>query len=243
MMPLILTILVFITIVLVVLFFGAAVVMPSSTLGARLYGAWPTRARFRGSIAIGYYFWLRLLLAVLGLAGVIVFSGNPFLLAGVPAFGFFIPRFILKRIVRDRQQRISAGLPCALDLTVICIETGLPLDESMASVSEELRQIFPPLSDELYLVHRDLCAGSSFDDALRNLSERTGNADIGALARALTQAGPLEVVEVLRSYARSLRRQRRAQVVLLALVVGVLAMIVGAAIIGRLLILLSSLKN
>jgi len=44
--------------------------------------------------------------------------------------GFILPRFLLKRAIKKRQLRIRLALPDALDLTVICVEAGLGLDQA-----------------------------------------------------------------------------------------------------------------
>jgi hypothetical protein len=57
-------------------------------------------------------------------------ANNPALLIGITVLGFLLPWFILKRMIRDRQNRIRLGLPNALDLTVISVEAGLSLDHA-----------------------------------------------------------------------------------------------------------------
>ena len=49
--------------------------------------------------------------------------------------GFFLPRYILRRMIRSRQQQIRWGLADALDLMVISIEAGLGLNAAMMKVS------------------------------------------------------------------------------------------------------------
>jgi tight adherence protein C len=78
--------------------------------------------------------------------------------------------------------------PDAVDFTVIWIDAGLSLDESLARVSKDLRHTHPDISDELYLVNREMHAGYSWDEALCSLSERTGVVDIKVLVDALVQA-------------------------------------------------------
>jgi tight adherence protein C len=171
---------------------------------------WVIQAGYRDAFHVNYYLGARILLAAVGFAGVALFSGfdNPFLLAGVPGLGFFLPRFILNRMIKDRQSRIRLALPDALDLTVMSVQAGLALDQAMLRVGEDLSYAHPDLSDELYLVNREMRAGYSWDKALCNLSERTGVDDIKALVDALVQAGPLGVVRVLRAYSNSLRIKR-----------------------------------
>jgi tight adherence protein C len=253
MLPLILTIVVFVTIVMVVFFFGAAVVTPSSVLGARLRAlggqqhtteakpalrerieqaidplsraiplstadvsrtrAWMIQAGLRDAMHVNYYFGARILGAIAGFAVVALFSGfdNPFLLIGVPGLGFFLPRFILKRMIRDRQQRIRLALPDALDLTVICVEAGLALDQALMRVGQDLHHAHPDLSDEFHLVNLEMRAGKPRADALRNLVDRTGVDDIRSLVGTLIQTDRFgtSVAQALRVHSDSLRTERR----------------------------------
>src|ERR1700691_4835265 len=255
-MPLlILTIVVFVTVVLVVFAFGAAVVTPSSVLGARLRAlgsqavqapakptvkvrerlemaldplskaiplspsdvsrtrAWLIQAGLRESRHVTYYFGARIMLAFLGLAGVLVFSGvdSTSLLVCVPAFGFFVPRFFLKRMIKDRQQRIRIALPDALDLTVICVEAGLALDQALMRVGKDLHHAPPDLSDECHLVNLEMRAGKPRAEALRNLVDRTGVDDIRSLVGTLIQTDRFgtSVAQALRVHSDSLRTARR----------------------------------
>ena len=255
-MPLlILTIVVFVTVVLVVFAFGAAVVTPSSVLGARLRAlggqqvqapekpvvkvrerleqaldpiskaiplsptdvsrtrAWLIQAGLREPRHVSYYLGTRLLLAFLGLGGVLVFSGfSSFpLLVCVPAFGFFLPRFFLKRMIKDRQQRIRIALPDALDLTVICVEAGLALDQALMRVGKDLHHAHPDLSEEFHFVNLEMRAGKPRAEALRNLVDRTGVDDIRSLVGTLIQTDRFgtSVAQALRVHSDSLRTARR----------------------------------
>jgi tight adherence protein C len=254
MLPLIVPVVVFVTVVLVVVAFGAAAVTPSSVLGARLRAlggqhqqstenkpalkerieqamgpiskaiplspadlsrtrAWLIQAGFRDAVHVNYYFGARVLMAAIGFAGVVLFSGfdNVFLLAGIPGLGFFLPRFILKRMIRDRQQRIRIGLPDALDLTVICVEAGLALDQALMRVGQDLHHAHPDLSDEFHLVNLEMRAGKPRAEALRNLVERTGVDDIRSLVGTLIQTDRFgtSVAQALRVHSDSLRTERR----------------------------------
>jgi tight adherence protein C len=62
-------------------------------------------------------------------------------------------------MIKDRQSRIRLGLPDAHDLTVISVKAGLALDRAMLRVREDLSDAHPDLSDELYLVNREMRAG------------------------------------------------------------------------------------
>jgi tight adherence protein C len=175
--------------------------------------AWLIQAGYRDASHVNYYFGARLLMAGLGFLGVLLFSGfnNPFLLAGIPGLGFFLPRFILKRMIRDRQNRIRLGLPDALDLTVICVEAGLALDQALMRVGQDLHHAHPDLSDEFHLVNLEMRAGKPRAEALRNLVDRTGVDDIRSLVGTLIQTDRFgtSVAQALRVHSDSLRTERR----------------------------------
>jgi len=251
-MELTLSILVFLTVTAAVFSFAAAVVMPTSVLGARLRSlgsrqgkrenapfkerieqalgplskaiplspaeasksrAWLMQAGYRQSRHETIYFGLRVFGALLGLVTVIVASGfdSPYLLIGMPALGFLLPRFVLKRMIRERQRRIRVALADALDLTVICMEAGLSLDQAMARVGQDLRYAHSDLSDEFYLVNLEMRAGKPRPEALRNLAERTGVDDLRALVGVLIQTDRFgtSVAQALRVHSDALRTERR----------------------------------
>ncbi|HEY1463285.1 MAG TPA: type II secretion system F family protein [Terriglobales bacterium] len=175
--------------------------------------AWLIQAGFREPRHLTVYTGSRVFGAFLGAAIVVAISGfgSLLLLVGVAAFGFFIPRFILKRMIRNRQHRIRLGLPDALDLTVICVEAGLGLDQAMMRVGEDLYHAHPELSMELHLVNLEMRAGKPRTEALRNLIDRTGVDDIRSLVGTLIQTDRFgtSIAQGLRVHSDSLRTERR----------------------------------
>jgi tight adherence protein C len=252
-LPLILSIVAFLTVVVIVFAFGAAAVAPSSVLGSRLREigwqrpktqpkpamrermqqaldpfsralpvsptevsqtrAWLIQAGYRDPQHVTIYRGLRVLFAALGFFSVFVFTGfdSLLLLTGVTAFGFFIPRFLLKKKLKERQRRIRIGLPDGLDLTVICVEAGLSLDQAMMRVGDDLRTAHPELSGEFHLFNLETRAGKPRAEALRNLAERTGVDDIRSLVGTLIQTDRFgtSVAQALRVHSDSLRTERR----------------------------------
>jgi len=175
--------------------------------------AWLIQAGYRDARHVNIYFGLRALFAGLGLATVVVVTGfsSPLLLVGVTALGFFIPRFFLKRAMQERQRRVRLGLADALDLTVICVEAGLALDQAMMRVGEDLRHAHPELSAEFHLFNLETRAGKPRVEALRNLAARTGVDDIRSLVGTLIQTDRFgtSVAQALRVHSDSLRTERR----------------------------------
>lgn len=187
--------------------------LPVSPTDVSQTRAWLIQAGYRDARHVNIYFGLRALFAGLGLATVVLLTGfdSPLLLVGVPALGFFIPRFLLKRAMNERQRRIRLALPDALDLTVICVEAGLALDQAMMRVGEDLRYAHPDLSAEFHLFNLETRAGKPRVEALRNLAARTGVEDIRSLVGTLIQTDRFgtSVAQALRVHSDSLRTERR----------------------------------
>jgi tight adherence protein C len=175
--------------------------------------AWLIQAGYREPRHLTMYVGSRVLAALLGLVLVLVLTGfdSIMLMVGVAGFGFFLPRFVLKRLIRERQQRIRLALPDALDLTVICVEAGLPLDQAMLRVGEDLHHAHPELSEEFHLVNLEMRAGKPRPEALRHLVTRTGVDDIRTLVATLIQTDRFgtSVAQALRVHSDALRTERR----------------------------------
>jgi len=174
---------------------------------------WLIQAGYRDAHHVNMYVGSRILFALLGFFIVIAISGfdSLTLLIGVSGLGFMLPRFILKRMITERQHRIKVGLPDALDLTVICVEAGLALDQAMMRVGEDLRHAHPELSNEFHLVNLEMRAGKPRVEALQNLAARTGADDIRQLVATLVQTDRFgtSVAQALRVHSDSLRTERR----------------------------------
>jgi tight adherence protein C len=174
---------------------------------------WLIQAGYRNAQHVTIYRGLRVLFAALGFLSVFLFTGfdSPMLLVGVTGFGFFVPRFLLKKKLAERQRRIRLGLPDGLDLTVICVEAGLSLDQAMMRVGQDLSHAHPELSAEFHLFDLETRAGKPRVEALRNLAERTGVDDIRSLVGTLIQTDRFgtSVAQALRVHSDSLRTERR----------------------------------
>ena len=175
--------------------------------------AWLIQGGYREAVHVNYYLGMRVLMAAVGFVAVAAFTGfdNVPLLIGVSGLGFILPRFVLKRMIRDRQQRIRLALPDALDLTVICVEAGLALDQALMRVGQDLHHAHPDLSDEFHLVNLEMRAGKPRAEALRNLVDRTGVDDIRSLVGTLIQTDRFgtSIAQALRVHSDSLRTERR----------------------------------
>lgn len=139
-------------------------------------------------------------------------TGNKMMtILAAAAVGFFGPNEYVRRLASKRQKEISRGLPNALDLLVVCVESGLGLDQAILQVSKELDKAHPEISEEFGLVNLELKAGKRRVEALRNLAERTGVDDLKKLVAVLIQADRFGtgVAQSLRAHADFMRIQAR----------------------------------
>ena len=127
------------------------------------------------------------------------------------AVGFFGPNEYVRRLAAKRQKEIARGLANALDLLVVCVESGLGLDQAILQVSKELEHAHPEVSEEFGFVNLELKAGKRRVDALRNLAERTGVDDLKKLVAVLIQADRFGtgVAQSLRAHSDFMRIQAR----------------------------------
>jgi tight adherence protein C len=138
-------------------------------------------------------------------------SMKPLLIYAPIGLGFYLPNLILRHQIQVRQGKINEGLPDALDLLVVCVESGLGLNSAMKRVADDCKVNNPVLSKEFNLVNLEILAGLDREQALRNLSERTGVDDLSTLCAILIQADRFgtSIATALRIQSDTMRTSRR----------------------------------
>ena len=138
-------------------------------------------------------------------------ANKVFVILSATAAGFFGPNEFVRRMAARRQHQLARGLPNALDLLVVCVESGLGLDQAILQVSKELEHAHPEISEEFGFVNLELKAGKRRVEALRNLAERSGVDDLKKLVAVLIQADRFGtgVAQSLRAHADFMRVQAR----------------------------------
>ncbi|MGH8430985.1 MAG: type II secretion system F family protein, partial [Solimonas sp.] len=133
------------------------------------------------------------------------------IIAAAVGLGFFGPNQVLSSLLKRRQKHLRKGLPNALDLMVVCVESGLGLDQAIMQVSQELQHAHPEISQELALVNLEMRHGKRRADALRNLAERTGVEDLKKLGAVLIQADRFgtSIGQSLRNHSEYMRTASR----------------------------------
>ena len=173
------------------------------------------RAGYRNPQSILVIRGLKLLVPIAAVALVIstgFYRLNPFMFIPLALVaGYLIPEMWLIWRVHSRQHQLRRSLPDGLDLLVICVESGLGLDQALMKVSQELRITHPLFSEELQLVNLEMRIGKTRIEALRELGRRTGLEDIKSLVAMLVQTDRFgtSVAQSLRVFSDDLRTKRR----------------------------------
>ncbi|MFQ3593982.1 MAG: type II secretion system F family protein [Gemmataceae bacterium] len=128
----------------------------------------------------------------------------------IVGIGYYLPQLALWYLRTSRQQEIFLSLPDALDLLVVCVESGLGLDAAMRKVCEEMSH-YKALVEEFTLANFQLQMGRPRREVLHDLGVRTGVDDVKALAAILIQADRFgaSIANALRVQSDSMRTRRK----------------------------------
>lgn len=157
-------------------------------------------AGFRGESPLTKFLFFRLVLPFVGftLAAVYIFgmgalSGQPFfarifvcILAAYA--GFYAPVLYVSNRATKRKKSIQQAWPDALDLMLICVESGISVEAAFRRVAEEIGAQSVPLAEEFVLTNAELSFLQERRQAYENLANRTGLESVKSISQALIQA-------------------------------------------------------
>ncbi len=180
-------------------------------------------AGFRSEAAVSIYQALRLIsmgIMLLPALGYFAFTngftqqnlfGSIQWIVVIGGIGFYLPQIVLWQLRTSRQQEIFLTLPDALDLLVVCVESGLGLDAGLRKVTDEMKEHAKVLCEELTLANLQLQMGRPRREVLHDLGVRTGVDDVRSLAAILIQADRFgsSIAQALRVQSDSMRTRRR----------------------------------
>lgn len=153
--------------------------------------------RKQSHIYVFLFFRIVLPMILLVLASVYVFGvsqmEHPFMLKlaivlGVAYVGFIAPNMFVKNQVSKRQVSIRRAWPDALDLMLICVESGMSIEAAFRKVAIEIGTASSALAEELVLTNAELSYLQERRKAYENLAERTGLDGVKSVTMALIQA-------------------------------------------------------
>jgi tight adherence protein C len=102
--------------------------------------------------------------------------------------GYYLPLIVIKNFVQKRQTSIKRAWSDALDLLLICIESGMALEPALIRVSREIGTQSVPLAEELTLTVAELSYLQDRRRALENLAKRTGLETVRSVVTSLIQS-------------------------------------------------------
>ena len=157
-------------------------------------------AGFRGQNPLTKFLFFRLVLPFVFLIVALVYL---FLLGGLPEqpifvklfvsvvtayAGFYAPILYVNNRATKRKQSIQMAWPDALDLMLICVESGMSVEAAMSRVANEIGSQSVALAEELVLTNAELSYLQERKQAYENLAARTGLDTVKSVAQALMQA-------------------------------------------------------
>jgi len=182
------------------------------------------RAGFRGTAPVVAYLALRVLLPLASLGGAafyvfVVIQPDLSLTARlgiVFAFGilgYYTPRLYVKNKIAKRKKAIRQSWPDALDLLLICVESGMSSETAFRKVSDEIGSQSADLAEELALTTAELSYLTDRRTAYENLALRTDLDCVRAVVSGLTQSEKYgtSLGHVLRVLAQESRDTRMSE--------------------------------
>jgi len=157
------------------------------------------QAGMRGQKPVYTFYIFRLILPIAGLLiGLILFVGlnindwkmlqRVAMTVALTLFGYYLPAIFVKNAAGKRLSSIMPVFPDALDLLLICVESGMSVELAFGKVAEEMAENSVELAEEFSLTTAELSFLSSRRVAYENLARRNNHDGIRAVATALIQA-------------------------------------------------------
>lgn len=157
------------------------------------------RAGYRGPAAMTTFLFARFVtpfaLFVLAFAylALTVMKENPIYMSAIYALfiglvGAYLPTLMLRNQTQKRQQSIKRAWPDALDLMLLCVESGMSIEHAFKRVSREIGMQSVALAEELTLTTAELSFLEDRTRAYDNLGRRTGLDIVKSVMQALIQA-------------------------------------------------------
>jgi tight adherence protein C len=103
-------------------------------------------------------------------------------------FGYYLPDLFVTNKVQRRQESIMRAFPDALDLLLICVESGMSIETAFTRVASEIGTQSAELAEEFALTTAELSYLPERRQAFENLAKRCGHSGVKAVAAALNQA-------------------------------------------------------
>ncbi|PPC99229.1 MAG: type II secretion system protein [Hyphomicrobium sp.] len=140
-------------------------------------------------------------------------SINFMMAVGAGFLGFYIPNIFISNRAQKRQQSIKQAFPDALDMLLICVQSGMSIELAFAKVGKEIAPQSLELAEEMTLTTAELSYLQDRRMAFENLAKRTGLPGVKGVTTALIQAERYgtPVGQALRTMAKENREMRQSE--------------------------------
>jgi len=102
--------------------------------------------------------------------------------------GMQVPMLFLRNKIAKRQTSIRRAFPNALDLLLICVESGMSIEVAFRKVAAEIGTESVPLAEEFTLTTAELSYLQDRKQAYENLAKRVGLEGVKSVCLALQQS-------------------------------------------------------
>lgn len=132
---------------------------------------------------------------------------------GAAFAGFYLPNVFVENLSQKRQQAIKTAFPDALDMLLICVQSGMSVEAAFGKVAKEISHQSIEMAEELSLTTAELSYLSDRRKAFENLGKRSGLPGVKAVATALIQSERYgtPVSQALRVMAKENREIRMSE--------------------------------
>jgi tight adherence protein C len=157
------------------------------------------QAGYRGPSAISRFYFFRLVTPIVLCAAAFIYvfpfhgMNLPFMqriaaCVGGLVMGYYVPNLYVSNVATKRRDSIVAVFPDALDLLLICVESGMSIEAAIVKVSQEVGGASMELAEELSLLAAELSYLPERRMAYEGLAKRTNHTGIKAVVTAMIQA-------------------------------------------------------
>jgi tight adherence protein C len=138
---------------------------------------------------------------------------NLLIALAVGFLGFYLPNMFITNRVQKRQQSIKQAFPDALDMLLICVQSGMSVEAAFGKVGQEIASQSLELAEEMTLTTAELSYLQDRRHAYDNLAKRTGLPGVKGVTTALVQAERYgtPVGQALRTMAKENREIRQSE--------------------------------
>ena len=182
------------------------------------------QAGLRGQAPLIAYMFFRLIMPLIVAIAVLIYmfaiadyDYAPIVKVGVALgaayLGYYLPNMFIENQVQRRQQSIKEAFPDALDMLLICVQSGMSTEAAFGKVAAEVGTQSLELAEEMSLTTAELSYLPERRQAYENLAKRTGLAGIKGVVTALIQAERYgtPVGQALRTMAKENREARMSE--------------------------------